>query len=385
MKPCWGRTAGGAGVRSLLVLAALLSGTLFLDAAPDKKSQVLEAERGLMSGPELLNAGSDPTLRYPVMHWYGSIWSVSYGWLDISRDTVRYEVQQPASKQDHGFTTSHAAVSKLKWQVPWLEFHAAGKGRHVVYLPPDRWGSVHTGPGMLSAGKQYLASTGSIVAALQNFQRALALVRPPPAPSPPPRVEKKPEPIVAPPPPEPPMIVLMEPSAGKSGEIVHVQSATLTVRGIATDSTGLPVVTINGVTANLKPRNAQAVEFWSDALPLSPGGNIIEIVASNPAKAQARFRFVAHYTAPAPPAAAPTPPQAAPPTAPSPPSNPKALAKSEIIDLLGSYVPSARVAELVRQYGLKFSPTEDDIQDIRKAGGDDGLIDAIRDVAKGRK
>jgi hypothetical protein len=82
--------------------------------------------------------------------------------------------------------------------------------------------------------------------------------------------------------------------------------------------------------------------------------------------------FVADYKPPAPPAAAPAP-------------NPKALDKQDILDLLMNFVPSARVADLVKQYGLKFTPTEDDLKDIQSAGGDDELIGAIRDAAKGTK
>jgi PEGA domain len=61
--------------------------------------------------------------------------------------------------------------------------------------------------------------------------------------------------------------------------------------------------------------------------------------------------------------------------------NPSALSLQDIVGLLGNHVASARVSELVGQYGLKFSPSEADLEKIRKAGGDDNLIETIRRVA----
>jgi hypothetical protein len=43
------------------------------------------------------------------------------------------------------------------------------------------------------------------------------------------------------------------------------------------------------------------------------------------------------------------------------------------------------VADLVRQYGLKFNPSEADLQDIRAAGGTDDLIAAMREATKAQK
>ena len=74
---------------------------------------------------------------------------------------------------------------------------------------------------------------------------------------------------------------------------------------------------------------------------------------------------------------------AAPP--PAPESKPKAFNKAGILDLLNNFVPSSRVADLVKQYGLRFNPSEADFQDIRDAGGKDELIAALREAAKPQK
>jgi hypothetical protein len=168
----------------------------------------------------------------------------------------------------------------------------------------------------------------------------------------------------------PPTIILVEPST-PAGQTLDVSSPALKIRGVAMDSTGFPIVSINGAPANMKPQNAQAAEFWSDPVTLQPGEDKFEIKAQNREQVQARVSFVARYTPPAPPQA-PTP-------------DPKALGKEDILDLLKNFVPSSRVAELVKRYGLKFAPTDDDLNDIHNAGGEDNLIGAIRDAAKGTK
>jgi hypothetical protein len=139
------------------------------------------------------------------------------------------------------------------------------------------------------------------------------------------------------------------------------------------DNAGIPVVSINGNPTSLRPQSAQAAEFFSDALTLHEGENRFEIVATNRAQAQAKLTFVARYTPPPPP----------PPPAPEP--NPKAFSKAGILDLLNNFVPSARVADLVKQYGVKFNPSEEDLQEIRNAGGKDDLIGALREAAKPQK
>jgi hypothetical protein len=129
------------------------------------------------------------------------------------------------------------------------------------------------------------------------------------------------------------------------------------------DNTGIPVVSINGAPANMRPQNTQAAEFWSDPLPLQPGANPILIIASNSAHAEAKIAFAVHYT-----------PKAA-------PVNPKALDKPDIISLLVGAVAPSRVAGIVKERGIKFTPTADDLNEIRAAGGTDELIQAIQEAA----
>jgi hypothetical protein len=75
-----------------------------------------------------------------------------------------------------------------------------------------------------------------------------------------------------------------------------------------------------------------------------------------------------------------TPKPAAPqPVAPAP--DPKAMSKEEILSLLASFVPNARIAALVKEHGVKFAPTTADIDEIVEAGGDNNLVEAVRHAA----
>jgi hypothetical protein len=164
-------------------------------------------------------------------------------------------------------------------------------------------------------------------------------------------------------PPSSPAIVLASPSGASPNQTVDVNESPLVIRGVATDSTGILVVAINGSAASMRPQNAQAAEFWSDPLPLQPGGNRVEITATSTAHVEAKLAFLVHYS-----------PKAAPP-------NPRALDKQDIISLLRGGVPAARVAEIIKERGLKFAPTPEDLKSFRAAGGNEELIQVIQQAA----
>lgn len=159
----------------------------------------------------------------------------------------------------------------------------------------------------------------------------------------------------------------MAPSGTNQNQTVEVNDSPLTIRGVAMDDSGLPTITINGAPAALRPKSEKVAEFWSDPIPLKPGDNPFEIVATSSAKADFHFQFVARFT-----------PKVA-------PVNPRALGKDEIISLLQGGVPAPHVVELVRDRGIKFTPTPADLNDIRAAGGSEDLIQAVQQAAAAGK
>lgn len=178
--------------------------------------------------------------------------------------------------------------------------------------------------------------------------------------------------VAQPTPASPPIIILVEPSVAGPGETLDISTSPLTIRGVAMDNSGIPAVTINGMSAAMRPKSAVAAEFSSDLITLQPGENKFEVSATNAAHAEAKVTFIARYTPPTPPREKPQQ---------SVQTNPKGLAKSDIIDLLKGDVPSARLADLVKERGIKFVPTDHDLNEIRAAGGGDDLVEEIKQAA----
>ena len=337
----------------------------------------------LPDGVQLVGTDTNPIVRIPVGHYFlgghGRLGG-SHGWLDISRAEVRYTMVYPDSAMkspDSAFQFSPGEITGLKFiSTGAIEFRTP-KIRHFVdYLSPSLWENLHsTDQGVKSAIQADNARTPVIVRAIQNFDGVVADLKlkqqaaaqlPPimPKRAATPEVKPTPAEVKPTPPPAPPAVVLVVPAGASENGTVEVSDPTLSIRGMAMDASGLPNITINGATAALRPKSSQATEFWSDPITLQPGDNPVEIVAVNAAQAKASFKFVARYT-----------PRAT-------PANPRALGKPEILSLLQGGVASARIVEIVNERGIKFAPAADDLTQIRSAGGDEDLVQAIERAAE---
>jgi hypothetical protein len=418
----------------------LCGGNLCETAAAKKKRPEPASEQSFESvKPQLLNADTIPTLRFPIAYIYRSFGpGLSFGWLDITRENVRYVADLPPQQAGKGFETTRAQIRETKIDKSGFLRLETSKGKFTIfYMPNHAWGDIRTGffsngyMGVIPYVKINRTGSGVIQQTLQDFDKMVAAVRPPPPPLPEvslvvaPLTVKKGQPVTlswtsthatsaelepgvgkvaptgttsviagettdyvvtasgpggtrtatahvtvtAPPPAAPPTLILVDPAIETAGQTLEVHNATFSIRGVATDVAGLPTVTINGVEATMKPRGTHSAEFWSDPAKLPAGETPYKIVATGPDGAQASFSFIARFT--------PPPPPPAPPAAKAPP-NPKALSLQDILDLLRNFVPSDRVADLVKQFGLKFTPTEDDLNMIREAGGAAALIDALQ-------
>lgn len=348
---------------SAVFLAALILGVMSVEPATAKRSKKNgDLDLSGIVRPELINAQSDPTLRFPVMNLSGA---VTYGWLDITSNTVSYLEVQPARRSNRTFSVSRFALGNLRFNGMFLVFKSPKKWQNMIYVPPSDWGKVHMAFGGLNkeANRQSLG-TSSIYKTLMNFDGVLALVKPAPAPAPVIVQAAEPPPLPKPvAPPSPPAIVLSSPAGAGEGQAVELSESSVVIRGVAMDSTGIPVVRINGSPANMRPQTTRAADFWSDPLPLQVGSNHIQIIASNSAHIDAKLEVTVNYK-----------PKAA-------PVNPRALDRTEIVGLLQGGVPAERIIDLIKQRGVKFSPTADDLGAIRSAGGTDDLVTAIQQAA----
>jgi hypothetical protein len=312
--------------------------------------------------PDLLNARTDPTLRFPIVSMSGAI---TYGWLDITSSTIRYTVVQPTNKTDHAFAVPRYEIREPRFNRTEISFKSPKKEQTIAYLPQDLWGPNHKGLGASMAASRERLGTLSVYKTLMNFDSVLALVKPP-APPPAPVIA---QPVAPQPPPKPaaspspPAIVLSSPPGAGENQTLDWQESTVVVRGVVMDSTGIPVVRINGAPANMRPQSTQAAEFWTDPLPLQAGINHIQIVASNSAHVDSTLDLAFDYQ-----------PKAA-------PVNTRGLDRADIVGLLQGGVPPSRLVDLVKDRGLKFSPSADDLSAIRDAGGTDELIQAVQQAA----
>ena len=358
-------------------LPALLSAPQPFTKAPRPPAAVSSAS--FPDDVQLLNADTDPTLRIPIAHFAEKILAGpfhqvtgGFGWFEITRSTVRYAAAEPLNVGRYGGATKETDIGFEYARSEITELHMAYSSR--VYPIPDQTVQIHTQKvkhyfayyalvhwpldrkSMDKMQKVDAVYTPLILQAFQNFDAVVAefKLRHPAA------VAVEPEPTPAPAPPAPPVIVLVAPSGAAEKSSVEVSTSPLTIQGMAMDSSGLPTVTINGAPAMLRSKDPHTAEFWSEPLPLQPGDNPVQITASNSAHVAATLAFTVHYT-----------PKAA-------PVNPKALDKAEIVSLLVGGVPAARVAQIVKDRGIKFVPRADDLNVIRAAGGTDDLIEAIQ-------
>jgi hypothetical protein len=384
----------------------------------------------------LIKGEPQPTLKIPVAHQHAA--TGCYGYLYVTRDEIWYDVTYPPNDHSHAFRFPRATLTAAQqWRfmgsvMPEVEFKFSNgrtyhffRVREILSDPANQqprkfgWDDVLSWEPLAQAAMNF----DDTVRIAEERQRALA---PKPIPTisltvTPDTVEKgQPvtvtwnsenatsldiEPGVGPvqgsgsrsltpaesttyvltaqgpgggnntsshvtvnAPVTPPAIVLVEPSVA-AGETLEVVTSPLTIHGIVMDSSGLAVITVNGAPAALRPKSPQAAEFTSDPMVLQPGDNRFEVAATNASHAEAKVVFLARFNPPAPP-----------PTAPAPPLNPRALGKPDILRLLVGGVPSTRVADLVKQRGIKFTPTGSDLADIRAAGGGDDLVDVLRQL-----
>jgi hypothetical protein len=338
--------------------------------------QAVAARTNIPDDVQLVNADSNPTIRVPIGH--SSLnWTVvkpriraSFGWLEIDRASVRYTLQrssQNTKEPDQGFVYTRGELTGLKIEFTVAEFRAGGLRHFLSYSPENHWDAADSkDPSVNSIVKVDNQQAPLIVQALQNFDTVVALLKlrqqqqltRPAAPAP-----VTPSAPPAAPPPVPPTLVVMAPSGVSENQTLEVAEPQITIRGAVMDSSGLPTIAINGVSAALRPKGANAAEFWSDPITLKPGDNPFEIEAASPDKAVSHFKFVARFA-----------PKSA-------PVNPRALGKDDIVALLQGGVPAGHVTELVKGRGIKFTPTATDLNDVRAAGGTDEVIQAIQQAA----
>jgi len=161
-----------------LTLLSLLVGCVMVTSTAGMPKEKTKGAGGAASSfdvkPIVLNAVTNPTLRYPAMRL--SSWStrsISYGWFDVSRTRIHYEVVQPMSKMSEGLDLPISSISDSEFdEEEWcLHFHSNSerKANLFRYLPQEHWGTIHTGLSDQRPARMGISGTRSMLKAIQNF------------------------------------------------------------------------------------------------------------------------------------------------------------------------------------------------------------------------
>jgi hypothetical protein len=356
-----GRLALGA----TLILAASTPGLWSSSPRPPAETEPAWEKYLVPDAPEL-------TFRFMVAHDHGlGSWSrFCVGFLTLTREEIRYEVLRPRQNLDHAFRLPRRAIVEAgQWRVlgpaPAAEFKfEKGKVYHFYHVKQR---TLDKNPHTILLKRDVLPWPPVAQLALR-FDEVAALVRPPAAPAagprqlqPPATAEKAPESAG-------PKVRVMEPEVEDPSVPVEVTESVLTLRGAAADPKGVLSVVVNDRQAELRSvGDVRSMEFSLKDLRLQEGLNRLTVVATNVDHQSTQLIATLWLRT----KAAPTP---TPSTAPAQ----KPLTKNQTLELLGGYVPSSRVATLVEERGIDFEPADDYFKEVRAAGGQEVLIEALR-------
>jgi len=400
----WVGAGRKAAVLSVILLCAVSAFAQFARKRTAGPSYAI-GEEELRWETFLVKDAAEPTFRFPVGHQHGG--SACFGELFITRGTMRYVVKAPEKDRDHSFSYPRQSLTEarqwrfMRTEMPDVEYKFAGGGTYrffriresMLAYPTQKfsWSDVLTWQPLMRVALEF----DQILA---MAQQRLAAEKPKEVPTPS----------------APPKMRIMEPAIADPTQPVEVSQPMVTLRGAALDSRGVLSVMVGDRPAEIRSTgDIRAVEFSVKDVPLREGLNRLNVVATNVDHQNAQLEVLFWYRpaatpGPMPPAAplvaplstpsapppAPTPTQtetstpAAPSTttaAPAAPTSPKAsssegvpLHKDEILRMVQNSLPSDQVADMVKESGIDFEPTDDYLESLRKAGAKDILIEAIR-------
>jgi hypothetical protein len=264
----------------VVLLIAALGWAAMANAQARKKAGVGPSFSG--DSAELVSDGDNPVVRFAVGHQHAA--GVGYGgcagYLYFSRDTIRYEVIQPAADKGHSFEFKRSdLISVNQWRVmgspmPEAEFKFRGGGTyHLIDVRNERVqqpGAKFTEADILSFQPLIDAATNldNMVTTLEAKEARLH-----PAPLP------------------PPTISMLEPSGMEAGKTLDTTLARLHLRGVASHASGISAVSVNGQAAFLKTLAPQSVEFDVQNIAVNSGRSAVVILATATDKSVGQMTF----------------------------------------------------------------------------------------------
>ena len=378
-----GRKVVLLGVILLCVTSALASQLARKGSKRGAGPSYAVAEEELRWETFLVKDAAEPTFRFHVAHQHGK--SACYGELFITRGTMRYVVKAPAENRDHGFSYPRSSLTEARqWRflrsaMPEVEYKFSGGGTYHFFRIRE---SMYENPSQKFAWDDVLTWQPLMTAALE-FDQILAMAQQ--------RLAAE-KPKESPPPSGGPKMRIMEPAVSDPSQPVEVTQSTLTLRGAALESRGVLSVMVGDRQAEIRSTgDIRAVEFSVKDIPLREGLNRVNVVATNVDRQSAQMEVLFWYR---PPSAPPPPPtvietETTTPAAPSTPTggplDTVPVHKDEILQMVKNAFPSEQIADLVKDSGIDFEPTDDYLESLRQAGAKDILIDALRKAKRAKQ
>jgi hypothetical protein len=258
-----------------------------------------------------------PFVRFTVGHAH--LASYCWGYLDVSEDKITVHALTEAP---HSFSIAHAGVTATPRFGQWVVIPTVGRNYDFLLVDAKYAGGA---PSMRTA-YDTRKSPAPIVEAVNNWQAYVtglrAQLRPP-----------------APPPAPAPVI-----------ETPKVLIASLRIR----TSPGHVQVYLDGV---FKGESSESGELVVEA---PPGPHALRLAARDYKEWTQTMTFVAGQPIELPLALER--------------SGPMPLSDSEVVEALSNGVAPARVAELVKKYGVSFTLTDEIEKNLRAKGADDNLL-----------
>lgn len=413
----------------ILLLAATASAQLFKRPQPAIPSDE--------DAPQLVKAGDDPVIRYPVAHAH--MGGGCAGYLNFSRSKIWYEVLRPESDKGHSFEYNRSDLTNANQWTIWgqpnesAELKFSNGTTYHFFRMRKRWIDSSSTKFSWSEVLPYQ----ELVEAATRFDDVMDRVR---------AREARLHPVA--PVSTPPVISMLDPVGAEAGKAIDVAAARISLRGVASQPSGITAVTVNNSPAHLKVLAPTTVEFTLPDFAVNPGASAVVVVASGADKSQSQMIFTVNHPDvrlldPAPnfetdkdtvhvrgiaagfraidrveiggkPASFRTntagevefEADAVPLSVGAntiqgfvvprdgarqafqiavqrkAPPGPPPLALSEVVEALQKGVPAPRVATLVSQFGVSFPLTDDAEKQLRTAGADTNLLLVI---AKSKK
>ena len=402
------RGGAGAGRKAAFVGVILLCAVSAFAQFARKRSSgpaYVAAEEEVHWETFLVPGAAEPTLRFPVGHQHGA--SACLGGLFVTRSEIRYVVKTPLANRDHGFSYPRQSLREarqwrfMRTEMPEVEYKFSGGGTYHFFRIRE---SMFANPSQKFDWNNDMLSWQPLAWAALEFDQVVATAQQ--------RLAAL-KPREVPPPSAPPKMRIMEPAIADPTQPVEVSQAMVTLRGAALDSRGVLSVMVGDRQAELRSTgDIRAVEFTGKDIPLREGLNRVAVTATNVDHQTAQMEVLFWYRPPAPPPPppavttpiVPTPPSpptpietetmtpAAPSTptaAPAAPATPKMgpsdtvpLSMDEILQMVKNSLPSDQIADLVKESGIDFEPTDGYLETLRRAGAKEILIEAIRQAKR---